>query len=272
MTSGQPRSGAELAKTLVRRLLPPILLGAAMLSLYVWGHYQLEGARRFLLPLPATLWTEAFGLEVVRAELWSRLLITCQIAFAGLAISIGLGMVLAIFMHRSKLLERASYPYLVALQAIPVLAITPLLQAGLGYGLTPKVMVCVIISFFPIPTVLLYGLKSTNKQWIELFQLYGAGWWTILFKVKLPSAMPTLFAAFRISAGLSVIGAIVGELFFRTGQGGLGQMLINSKFNFQYPRLYAALIVSSLLSISIFLLFSWAAERLFAPWHESESR
>lgn len=255
---------------ILARHLPPLLLGLALIGLYLYGRSRLPAHRRFLMPAPAQLWQEAFGLASVRQELLVRLAFTAQIAFLGLLASVVIGMALGILMFRYRWLERAAYPYLVALQSVPILAIVPLIQTALGFGVGPKVLIAFIISFFPIPTTLLLGLKSVDVGLLDLFRLQQAGWLVTLRKVALPSAMPQLFAGFRIAAGLSVIGAIVGELFFRTGPGGLGQLLINAKHNFQYPLMYAALIVSSLLSIAVYLSFSWLGERLF-HWHESAS-
>jgi NitT/TauT family transport system permease protein len=253
----------------ISRLMPPLVVGIALALLYMLCRELLEPHRRFLMPSPVELWTDAFGRSDVRRELGARLLITASIAFYGLAASIAIGVATGIVMFRSRWMERAVAPYLVVLQSVPILAITPLLQTGFGYGMTPKVLIAFIISFFSIPTTLLFGLKSVDKRYLDLFRLQGAGWWTTLWKLGMPSAMPALFAGLRIAAGLAVIGAITGELFFQTGEGGLGQMLINAKMNFDYAQMYAALITASALSVAVFLLFTWLGNRLFAVWHES---
>jgi NitT/TauT family transport system permease protein len=266
----KPRRNPWRARLLER--LPTVIMGLALIGLYAWGRNSLPQHRKFLMPSFAELWFDAFGLQSVQLDLLTRLGVTAQIALLGLLASVVIGMALGVAMFRYRWIENATYPYLVALQSIPILAIVPLIQTAFGFGLEPKILVAFIISFFPIPTTLLLGLKSVDPGLIDLFKLQKASWWTTLRKVGLPASMPQLFAGFRISAGLSVIGAIVGELFFRTGQGGLGQLLINAKINFQYPVMYAALIVSSLLSISVFLTFSWLGDRLFAAWHESGSK
>jgi NitT/TauT family transport system permease protein len=266
----KPRRNPWRARLLER--LPTVIMGLALIGLYAWGRNSLPQHRKFLMPSFAELWFDAFGVQSVQLDLLTRLGVTAQIALLGLLASVVIGMALGVAMFRYRWIENATYPYLVALQSIPILAIVPLIQTAFGFGLEPKILVAFIISFFPIPTTLLLGLKSVDPGLIDLFKLQKASWWTTLRKVGLPASMPQLFAGFRISAGLSVIGAIVGELFFRTGQGGLGQLLINAKINFQYPVMYAALIVSSLLSISVFLTFSWLGDRLFAAWHESGSK
>ncbi len=267
-TMRQQTTGPRLIDK-VLALWPPIALGAIFFGLYMWERSRLDPFKRFLLPSPAEHWSEGIGNPTVLHEVWNRLLITGEIALLGLAASIVLGMLLGIVMFRFRLAERAFYPFLVTLQSIPILAIAPLLQSILGFGLAPKVIVAFIISFFPIPTTLLLGLKSVPQGMIDIFKLRGASEWTILRKVGIPSAMPSLFAGFRISAGLSVIGAIVGELFFRTGAGGLGQMLINRKIELQYPQMYAALFASAGFAVAVYLVFNWVGAKLFNSWHES---
>ena len=249
--------------------LPPLLMLAVLVGLYWFFHDRLAPHRRFLMPWFTDLWTEGLSDGETVAELWSGLRLTARVAFQGLAISIVAGGALGIAMFRFRWLERANYPFLVALQSVPVLAITPLLQVAFGYGVWPKTLVCVIISFFPVPTTLLLGLRSVDQGMVDLFRLQGASWATTLRKLALPHASPALFAGLRISAGLSVVGAIVGELFFRGGADGLGQLIIDYRTNLQYERMYAALLWSSALSISVYAGFTWLGNRLFSAWHES---
>jgi NitT/TauT family transport system permease protein len=267
-----PRSVRAKASPIVSwgaKLLPPLLLGLLLAALYAYGRAGLEEYRRFLMPGPGEIWEGAFASEMVRAELLRAAGVTAQIALTGLAISIPGGMLLGIMMFRSYWIERAVSPYLVILQSIPVLAIIPLIQSLLGFGFVPKVLIVALFTFFAIPTTLLLGLKSLDKGINELFRLEGASWSTTLVKAGIPSALPSLFAGIRISASLAVIGAIVSELFFVSGDGGLGQMLVNSKIDFLYEQMYAALIVSAVMSIGVYLFFGWLGDRLFSHWHDS---
>ncbi|MFK4811954.1 ABC transporter permease [Devosia sp. ZW T5_3] len=253
-------------------LLPPLLMGVLVVIAYIWTRSGLEAHRQFLMPTLEGLWSQAFSQPAVLGQLFNAAVTTLSIALAGLAISIPIGMLLGVVMFRFQVMEKAIFPYLVALQSIPILAIIPLLQSALGFGFLPKVLIVALFTFFSIPTTLLLGLKSVDRSIIDLFRLQKAGWPTMLIKAGFPSAAPTLFAGLRISAGLAVIGAIVSELFFLSGPGGLGQMLINAKIDFKYEQMYAALLVSSVLSISVYLLFSWLGNRLFSEWHESGGR
>ena len=251
----------------VYAVLPPVLLGVALLMLYAWVRAGLPEHRLFLMPSGTGLWEQAFSRPEVLAELGQRALVTLLIAAAGLACSIPIGICLGIVMFRLAIMERAIFPYLVALQSIPILAIIPLIQAALGFGFLPKMLIVALFTFFSVPTTLLLGLKSLDRGVIDLFRLANASWWVTLWKAGFPSAAPALFAGLRISAGLAVIGAIVSELFFLAGAGGLGQMLINAKIDFKYEEMYAALIASSVLSISVYLFFQYVGNLLFAEWH-----
>lgn len=264
-----PTRRAGFAAGVAVKILPPVVLGLMLCGLYAWAKSGLEPYRQFLMPGVNDLWEGAFSSAPVRAELLRAATVTAQIALAGLAISIPIGIGLGVIMFRWRFMERAVLPYLVALQSIPVLAIIPLLQSMLGFGFLPKVMIVALFTFFAIPTTLLLGLKSLEPGVLDLFRLQNASWRVALVKAGLPSALPSLFAGLRISASLAVIGAIVSELFFVSGDGGLGQMLINAKIDFQYEQVYAALIVSAAMSIAVYLAFSWLGRRLFAGWHQS---
>ena len=253
----------------IKVVLPPLIGFVLLLATYWYFHNRLAPNRKFLMPWFGDLWSKGLADGETNGELWDALKLTARVAFQGLAISILFGGLLGILMFRLRWLERMSYPFLVALQAIPVLAIAPLLQVGFGYGMWPKTLVCVIISFFPIPTTLLLGLRSVDKDQVDLFKMQGASWTTTLRKLALPSAMPSLFAGLRIAAGLSVIGAIVGELQFQGGADGLGAKLVEYRKEVHYEQMYAGLIWSSLLSIAVFVFFTWLGNRLFSHWHES---
>lgn len=250
-------------------LVPPVIVFALLLVAYAMARANLEPHRQFLMPSGTALWSEAFSRPEVRRELFDRALVTLGLAMAGLAVSIPIGILLAVAMFRALILERAMFPNIVALQAIPTLAIIPLIQTALGFGTLPKILIVAKFTLFAIPITLLLGLKSTDRDVINLFRLQGARWRTILFKACFPSAAPALFAGLRIAASLAVLSAIVSELFFLAGRGGLGQMIINSKIDFKYEQMYAALILSTLMSVAVYVAFTWLGHRLFSEWHES---
>jgi NitT/TauT family transport system permease protein len=253
-----------------RRVFPPI--GALIVVVGVWylvSTQVVSQHRRFLLPTPGTVLTKGILDGTTMRQIANSMWLTTELTIVGLAIAVTLGVLLGFAMFRFGWLERATYPYLVALQAVPVLAIAPLMTVAFGYGFYSKSIIVVIIAFFPIPTTLLLGMKSVDRGLLDLFRLHGASWFTQVRKLCIPNALPALFAGLKISAGLSVIGAIVGELFFQQGRPGLGQRLYAYQTNMQYPQLYTALIFSSLLGITIFTLFGWLGNRAVRSWHES---
>jgi NitT/TauT family transport system permease protein len=194
---------------------------------------------------------------------------TTEVVIFGLLISIALGMGLAIAMAQARWLERSVWPYLVALQAIPILALVPTIGSIFGYEINSRILVCVIISIFPIVSNTLFGLLSVDQGQHDLFTLRDASTFTRLWRLQLPAAMPSIFTGFRISAGLSVIGAIVGELFFVRGSKGIGALLDQYRSRNIYPLAYGALILCAALGIAVFILFGLLAKLVVGRWYVS---
>lgn len=235
-----------------------------------WGMENILDKNPAMLPSPVTVIDQAFLDSNVRGQLLEGLYWTSYAAFIGLLITTVLGMTLAVLMSMAVWAERSVYPYLVALQAIPVLAIVPIIYSIFGGGMSSRVYVCVMIAMFPIVTNTLFGLTSVDQAQHDLFTLRQAGRFTRLFKLQFPSAMPAIFTGFRISAGLVVIGAIVGEQFFRQGQKpGIGIVMEQFRQKIRYGPMYGGLIVAALLGIGVFLVFSWLARLVVGHWHET---
>ena len=241
-----------------------ILIGIWYLVTYV----VLDPTRRFLMPAPQTVINTAFFQRADLIFLLKGLGVTTQAAMAGLAISIVFGVSVAIIMSEAKVLERGLFPYLVVLQTIPILALVPLIGFWIGYGFTARVVVCILISVFPIMANTLFGLQSYPSTYNELFSLHQVGRWKRLIKLKLPMAMPAMFAGFRIAAGLSVIGEIVGGFFFQRGQLDLGAMLDEFTARLNGPMLFGTVILASALGVAIFGLFSGISAVVVGRWKE----
>jgi NitT/TauT family transport system permease protein len=259
------RKGRRLAT-----ILPP--LGVAALVLGIWNAFSyviLKEDQRFLMPPPHKVVQVGFldteNLTEILHGLWS----TTQVAIVGLAISIVLGTLLAVAMSQARWVERSIYPYAVVLQTIPIIALVPLIGFWFEFNFRSRVIVCVLISLFPIITNTLFGLKSADRQLHDLFTLHGAGRTTRLRKLMLPAALPAVFTGFRISAGLSVIGAIVGDFFFRQGEPGIGRLLDVYRNRLESEELFTAIFFSSLLGLVVFWGFGFLANRLLRSWHES---
>ncbi len=258
-----------VAERWLRVLLPPLLLGGLIIGLwYLVSYGILDERRRFLLRPPHQVWAVGFmdwaNFSEILGGLWS----STQVAMIGLTIAISIGFLLATLMSQSQLFERAIFPYAVTLQAIPILAIVPLIGFWFGFGLMARVIVCVLIALFPIIVNTLFGLLSAPRGLHDLFTLQRASRWTRLRKLMFPAAMPAIFAGLRISAGLSVIGAIVGDFFFGRGDPGIGQLLQRYANRLEGEQLLAAIIMSSILGVVVFQLFGWIQSLVIGAWHE----
>jgi NitT/TauT family transport system permease protein len=264
----QPRNRIRRAASFV---LPPLVFaGLFVAAWYAFSYLVLDENNRFLVPPPHQVWQEGLGDMEARTQLLGGLWITTAEALMGLVIAILIGMSFAISMSQARWVERSFYPWAVVLQTIPVLALVPLIGVWFGRGFTGRVIVCVLIALFPIITNTLFGLQSADEGLHDLLTLHAAGRATRFRKLELRAALPAIFTGFRISAGLSVIGAIVGEFFFvRGGQSGLGNLLDLYRGQLETERLFTALFLSSLLGIVVFWGFTWVGNLLTRSWHES---
>jgi NitT/TauT family transport system permease protein len=259
-----PRSrGREIA----RLVLPPVVVGAFVIAAWYFISYVLlDPSRRFLLRPPHQVWQVGFADWANLSQMLNGLWSSTKVALWGLAIAILIGFLLAIIMSQSQLIERAVFPYAVMLQAIPILAIVPLIGFWFGYGFNARVIVCVIIALFPIIVNTLFGLLSADQGMHDLFTLHHASRVTRLRKLMFPAALPAVFAGLRISAGLAVIGAIVGDFFFGQGEVGIGQLLKRYAARLQGEMLLAAVILSSALGVLVFVSFGWMSNRIVGKW------
>ena len=251
---------------------PLLVVGAVIGIWYVLHYWALEALfdkPNFLIPAPHRVVDEAFLDGATRTAMLKALGWTALVSMVGLGVAILLGMTLAVVMAQATWVERSFWPYLIAAQAVPILAIVPILGNIFGFGMGTRVLVCVIISIFPIVSNTLFGLLSADATQHDLFTLKGVGRMTRLRKLQLPAAMPAIFTGFRIAAGLSVIGAVVGELFFRRGGKGIGILMDQYRSRNLYPQTYGALILSSLLGIAVFVFFGWISKLVIGRWHES---
>lgn len=258
----------------VRRFLllvgPPILVFAAFIGFwYLYRQVWLDDKRRFLVPAPHKIVQVSFltwnNLNPLLDALW----LSTRVALEGLAISIVIGMALAVAMSQAKWVERSIYPYAVALQTVPILALTPLIGFFFDFNFKSRVIVCIIIALFPIIANTLFGLQSAEQGQHDLFTLQGAGRWTRLRKLQFPAAMPAIFTGLRISAGLSVIGAIVGDFFFRRGKPGLGILISNYQLRLQGEQMWGALVLATFLGVAMFLIFGFIGNRAVRHWYET---
>lgn len=272
MTGADGSHRAALVRS-ARVVLPPFLVFAAVIGLwYAVTYGLLSPRRRFLLPPPHQVVTEGFLDRRTFDEILTALGGTAKVAVVGLVIASALGLLFAVLMAQARWVEHSFYPWAVVLQTIPILAIVPLIGFWLGYGFWSRTTVCVLIALFPIITNTLFGIQSVDSGHHDLFTLRRVGRWRRLIRLELPSALPAIFTGLRISAGLSVIGAIVGDFFFRRGHTGIGSLIDSYTRHLSSGPLFAAIIISSLFGLVVFWVFGLAARLVVGPWHESGRR
>jgi NitT/TauT family transport system permease protein len=249
---------------------PPAAVFVAVLGIWYGVSYLLlDPQRRFLVPPPHEVVKVSFLDPYNLKELLDALWLSTRVAFIGLFIATVLGMLLAIAMSQARWVERSLYPYAVLTQTIPILAMVPLFGFWFGFGYVSRVLVVVLFCIFPIIANTLFGLRSVEQDHHDLFTLHDAGRLTRLWKLQLPAALPSIFTGLRISAGLAVIGAIVGDFFFKQGAPGIGILIDLYRSRLQSEQMFAAIIVSSLLGVIVFWFFGFLARRVVGGWHRS---
>jgi NitT/TauT family transport system permease protein len=222
----------------------------------------------YLVPAPKDVMAAAIGKGDVLA---SAVLSSFLSALIGLSLAVIVGTTLALAMSQNKLLERTIYPCFTLLQTIPFIAYAPMLVIWFGAGESTIVAIVFIISLFPIIANTTTGLTSTDHNLVSMFELYNASWWQRTLKLKLPAALPYIMTGLRISSGMAVIGAVVGEFIAGIGglRGGLGFLIASSAARIEMSTLFAAAVASSVLGITIFLVVNLISARYLRHWHES---
>jgi NitT/TauT family transport system permease protein len=209
-----------------------------------------------LVPGPRTTW-QAF-LEG-RNTIWQNVPVTVTEIVLGFLFGSLLGIGLAALIVQSRWAEVAIRPYLVVSQALPKIALAPILIVFLGYGLAPKIAIAALIAFFPLLENTIAGLQRVDTDSLRLLQSLGASSWQIFVKLRIFSALPLIFAGLRIAAVLATIGAIVAE--FVAGNKGLGALLVISLGTFSTPLMYATMVVLTVLALGVYLAAQWVERK-----------
>lgn len=250
----------------VSRWILSVLLPLAV-SVAVVGLWQLTivtfDIRKFIVPRPMEVFD---AIRSMRMELAVATARTAVAAISGLAISTVLGTVTAFAFAQSSLIRRAFYPYAILFQTVPVIAIAPLIILSFGRGFHSVTLVSIVISVFPVVTNTTTGLLQIDNQLHELFRLHGASWWQTLWKLRLPSALPWMISGIRIASGVAVVGAIVGEFFVGSSQPGLGAWIQRKTASADLPALYATIIASTLLGVTVFVVLTWIGDLVLRRW------
>ena len=248
--------------------LGPVVVFFLMIGLwYALAYYYAQRGLPYFVPYPHQV-VEAIFSDGELQILMTALLHSTEVAMTGLVIAIVLGVTWAVLMAQATWIERSLFPYAVVLQCIPILALVPLIGILFGYNFQARVIVTVLIALFPLVAMTLFGLQSVAKQQRELFQLQGVSRATMLMKLQFPAALPSIFVGLRTSAGLAVVGAVVGDQFFQRGNPGLGVLIQLYANRLQGPDLYAAIIVASLLGVTVFVVFGLLGRLVVGRWYD----
>ncbi|MBT0773704.1 ABC transporter permease [Kineosporia sp. J2-2] len=259
--------GRSRAATWRRYVLPPI--GAAVLGVVIWQLViVLFDIPTYLLPGPADVWS---ALTTEAGSIAAAAKVTMQEAALGFVLAMVSGFAAALFMARWNIAERGLYPYLVLLQTVPIVAVAPLFVVWFGAGITTNALVAAMIAVFPIAANTLQGLKSTDRNLVQLYRMAGAPERVQMFSLRVPAALPQILTGLRIASGASVIGAIVGEFVagIGGGEGGLGYVITLDATQLRTPELFVAVLMASAVSLILFGIVAAVEGQLLKRWHES---
>jgi len=243
-------------------VLPPLFLFAVIIAFwefYIWW----KDVSIIVVPPPHRV-AETFWEE--RSLLWEEGGWTLYEAMLGLIFGSVTAIALAAVMAHSRVLERAIFPLAIMVKVTPMVAVAPVFVIVLGFGTTPKVVVAALLSFFPMLVNAMTGFRDVNDRSLEFLHSIKASTWQVFYKLRVPSALPYLFSALRITFPLAIIGAVVAEWF--TGTRGLGYVIYVASANLNTPRLFASIAVLAIIGVVINILLS-IIERRVLFWHES---
>ncbi|MBS4804655.1 MAG: ABC transporter permease [Clostridium sp.] len=240
--------------------LAPIIF--VVLLLIIWQVVVTAGGiEKYIMPAP----TDVIKVLVTEFKtMIPHILATLYEGMVGFLIAIVLSIILAIIMDRFSLVKKALYPVLVISQTIPTVALAPLFIIWFGFGALPKIIVVVIVCFFPIVISIVDGLEGVDKDLINHFKLMGASKLKVFLHLKLPYGMINFFSGMRIAATYSIMGAVIGE--WLGGDKGLGVYMTRARSAYALDKMFAAIVIIVVISMAIFLLVS-LMEKVFTPWN-----
>ncbi len=240
------------------------LLLFTVVTLALWeGACWLTGVKPYIFPAPSQVWK-----ELIADPLWlaQNTAYSLSAALIGFAISAVLGLVLSIGIVYSRVLDRTLFTSLVATNAIPKVAIAPLFVLWIGTGIDSKILMAVLVSIFPMVVDSVVGLRSVDPGMLDLARTYRGSNLQMFWKIRFPNALPSIFAGMKVAISLALVGTIVGE--FVGSNWGLGFVILQSQGQYNTPRVFAAILVLSVLGTLLFQIVD-LIERRAMPWHVS---
>jgi NitT/TauT family transport system permease protein len=217
-----------------------------------------------ILPPPSTVFAEFFSDPVwYLRHGWYTLLVT----LGGFGLALIIGVLLAVLIVESRVMEKTVYALIVGMNSVPKVAVAPLFVIWLGTGVEPKIAIGFLIAVFAIVIDTVLGLKSVHPDILDLAKSLRGGRLATLWRIRFPCALPSLFAGMKVAISLALVGAIVGE--FVSSQRGLGYVILSAQGTFDTARVFAAIMVLAVMGIVLFWLVAWA-EHVAIPWHSSQ--
>lgn len=235
--------------------------------IFIWELIVSIGlVERFTLPSPSDI-LKAF--PEMNPSIWVHILTTIQEATIGFVIAIILSIALAIIMDNVKFIKKALYPMIIVSQTVPIIALAPLFAIWFGFGKLPKIIVVILVCFFPILVSLIHGLESVDGDLLNLLKSMGASRFQIFKLVKFPASLVSFFSGLRIAATYSIMGAVIGE--WLGGKSGLGVYMLRLKHTYALDKFFAVIIIIVVLSMTLFKLIT-VLQKVLMPWeHDKES-
>jgi NitT/TauT family transport system permease protein len=259
----QRRRREQARRQRIGAIAYPVGMMVALLAIWE-AAARLFSIPPYLVPAPSAI---VLSMDTNSAVLIKESIGTTFEILLGFALSVAVGVPLALAIYLWRPFARAVYPVLVSSQAVPKVAVAPLFLVWFGFGLLPKVLIAFLIAFFPVVINTAMGLAALEREKIYLAQSMGFGPIATFFKIQLPNALPSIFAGLKISITFAVVGAVVGE--FVGGQGGLGYLLLIANGNMDTALLFAGIVALTLLGVVLFALIG-LIERLVLPPHAVE--
>ena len=255
-----------------RRLVAPGVVTAMVIGAWYVLAYTLpnnfasSSGAALIVPPPHRLF------EGINAATWLRIAVATRISLftsiTGLALAAAVGVFLGVVMSASRTIERALWPWLIAIQVTPIIVLTPLIVRIMGASFSARVFVTVLIAFFPIASNTLFGIRSVDPHLRDVFRIAGAGRAATLRHLELPAALPATMAGLRVSAGLAVIGAIVGDFFFTRGDAGLGKLITFFFLDTRAGPMFVTALIATGIGVVFFVSFALIARLTLRRWQD----